>query len=74
MNTQAFIGELKDALGTSMRVEPDTVLADIPEWDSLSAMSVVTLLAAQFKVFLTLADLKECVRVSDIVSKAGGDV
>lgn len=71
MNAQEFISELKDVLGTSMRIEPETVLSDIPEWDSLAMMSVVTLLASQFGSFVTLADLKECVTVLDIVTKAG---
>lgn len=71
MNTQEFIEEFKETLGTSMRIDAETLLSDIPEWDSLSMMSVVTLLASQLSTFVTIADLKDCRKVSDIISKAG---
>lgn len=72
MSAQEFITEFKDTLGTSMRIDDQTALSDIPEWDSLTMMSVVTLLASQFGTFVTIADLKSCVKVSDIIAKIGG--
>lgn len=71
MNREEFMSDFRDFVGTSAPVTPATVLADIPEWDSLTAMSVVTLLASKQDANLTLAEIQEAQTVGDIMDKAG---
>ena len=71
MSSEEFIEGFKDAVGTAYAVRPETLLADIPEWDSLTIMSTVTFLAVQCNANVTFTELKDAVKVSDIMSKAG---
>ena len=70
MTAEVFAEDLKETLGTAMNISPDTVLADIPEWDSLSIMSVVTLLASKHGKMLSFSDVKEATTVREIAEKA----
>lgn len=72
MNRETFLVEFADLLGSSVRLEPETKLADIPEWDSLTMMSAVTYLASEHGAMLTLAELKSAVTVADIIAKVEG--
>lgn len=69
--TEAFAEDLKGVLGTAVSVTPDTLLSDIPEWDSLSLMSAVTLLASKYGKMLSLSDVKSALTVREIAEKAG---
>ena len=72
MNREAFLVEFTDVLGSSVRLRPETKLADIPEWDSLTMMSAVTHLASTYGTMLTLAELKSCDTIADIIAKMEG--
>ena len=39
-------------------VKPSDVLRDFPEWDSLSALSVIAMVNSDYRVTLTAAELK----------------
>lgn len=71
MNREDFLSDFKDFTGASMGISPQTALADVPEWDSLTAMSVVTLLASKWGADLTLSDVLSAKTVADIMDKAG---
>lgn len=60
-----FCAYIADILGTTTVTENDK-LADYPEWDSLSVLSVIAMLDSKYSVNVTAADLK-CVRtVADL--------
>ena len=71
MDKEKFMADFRDSLGTSLSLTEETKLSDIPEWDSLSIMSVVTLLASEYGTMTTFSDLKECAILGDIMKKAG---
>lgn len=66
-----FVSDFRDYVGTNMEITPTTALSDIPEWDSLTSMSIVTLLSTSYGLNLTLSDLRGAKTVGDIMSKAG---
>ena len=47
-------------------VADDDVLADLPEWDSLSVLSVIAMLDAQYGVNVTAVHLKGVRTVADL--------
>ena len=71
MNRANFLSDFKEYVGAVADISPETRLADLPEWDSLTAVSVVTLLAAQYDANLTLADVQQAGTVGGIMDKAG---
>lgn len=54
---EEFCGKLADILEVD-EVKPADLLEDFEEWDSLSALSVIAMIDAQYGVNLTAADLK----------------
>lgn len=71
MSRDPFLEGLQSAIGTAVELKPETRLADVPEWDSLTIMSTVTYLAVECQVNVTFTDMREAVLVSDIMKKAG---
>lgn len=52
-------------------LEPSTVLADLPEWDSLSALSTIVLFDTEYGKVIVGADIKKCVTVNDLYALLG---
>lgn len=72
MTKTELINGIKEVLGTSVDLSNDTVLEDIPEWDSLAIMSMVTYLASNCGKMLSFSEIKEFKTVDDILNAAGG--
>jgi len=49
-----------------VEVKPDTVLADLPEWDSLAALGVIVMFDIEYQKTITGDHLKQCVTVRDL--------
>ena len=47
-------------------VTADTVLSDLPEWDSLAALGVIVMFDVEFSKTITGDDLKACVTINDL--------
>lgn len=47
-------------------VKPETVLTDLPEWDSLAALGVIVMFDIEYQKTITGEDLKQCVTVRDL--------
>ena len=43
-----------------------TLLADLPEWDSLAALGVIIMFDTEYGLTVTGNDLKKCVSVQDV--------
>ena len=71
MTRKEFISDFRDFVGMSAAVTPKTALSDIPEWDSLTTMSIVTLLASKQGANLTLVESQAAKTVGGIIEKAG---
>lgn len=51
-----------------MNITPETQLADIPDWDSMSAVNVQTFLDQQFQVSVPEDLLGDETKISDLIS------
>lgn len=54
---------------TPVAVAEDTELASLDEWDSVAALGVIVMCDTEYGVSITGNDLKQCVRVVDILAK-----
>jgi acyl carrier protein len=47
-------------------VTPETVLVELPEWDSLAALGVIVMFDIEFGKTIIGDDLKQCVTILDL--------
>ena len=50
----------------AVEVTADTILKDLPEWDSLAALGVIVMCAVDYNKTITGDHLKACITVSDL--------
>ena len=64
----AFIDSFLTAVDFQEAVEvtADTVLKDLPEWDSLAALGVIVMFDVEFGKTITGDDLKNCATIADL--------
>jgi acyl carrier protein len=69
--SDAFIEQFIVAVDfqNALPIEGNTVLANLPEWDSLAALGVIVMCDTEYGVTITGNDLKVCVTVSDILAR-----
>ena len=48
-------------------LKADSVLADFEEWDSITALSIISMMDEEFGKTITGADVKACETVADIL-------
>lgn len=71
MNRDDFLVEMQDVLQTEEVLTFDTVLAELPEWDSLAIMSTMAFLDSNFGVKTSMADYATMKTIGDIAVRAG---
>lgn len=47
-------------------ITPETILKDLPEWDSLAALGVIVMMDMEYSLTITGDDLRSCLTVGDI--------
>jgi len=67
-----FTELLSDTLQSEGSISIDTALRDIPEWDSMSAVVVLTMAERHFNKKVSLADLKSLTTASDLYALLTG--
>jgi len=50
----------------SVEVTPDTVLLDLPEWDSLAALGVIVMFDIEYGKTIVGDDLKQSITIQDL--------
>ena len=55
----------------AVEVTPETLLKDLPEWDSLAALGVIVMFDVDFGKAITGDDLKTCVTLTDLYKLLG---
>lgn len=69
MDQKEKMALIEEALDTEEgALAPDTVLADIDEWDSIAALSLIAMLDEQFDKTITGAEIKAMRTVADILA------
>ena len=71
MNKETFLESMMDILQTEEDITLETKLADLEEWDSLSAMATIAFLDKNFGVKATFSDVQSFITIEDIAKKAG---
>ncbi len=68
MNLQEFIQNFADALEDTdvNKLSPKTKFRDINEWDSLAAMSIMSLTKLKYDKLLTASELGRCSTIEDL--------
>lgn len=71
--TEQFIKQFLDAVDFEVPVEVkmDTKLEDLPEWDSLAALTVIVLFDTEYDKVIVGGDIEKCVTVSDVYALLG---
>lgn len=72
MNESEFINFFKNQLiDETIPVSLQTSLRDIPDWDSLSAMLLISNLLDEYAIEISATDLQNCNTLSDIYTLIG---
>ena len=50
----------------SVEITPDTVLLDLPEWDSLAALGVIVMFDIEYGKTIIGDDLKQSITIQDL--------
>jgi len=59
-----FASQLLDE--DSSGLKPDTVFRDLDDWDSLTAMAVITMIQDEYNVKIDASDFKKLVTIEDL--------
>jgi acyl carrier protein len=65
---EAFIEQFLQAVDfqDAVEISADTVLVDLPEWDSLAALGVIVMFDIEYGKTIIGDDLKKCVTINDL--------
>jgi acyl carrier protein len=69
----AFIEQFQTAVDFQEPVDitSETLLADLPEWDSLAALGVIVMFDMEHNKTITGNDLKNCKSIADLFALLG---
>jgi acyl carrier protein len=54
-----------------IEVKPDTILKELPEWDSLAALGVIVMFDIEYNKSIIGEDLEKCVTLEDLFKLVG---
>lgn len=67
MKNEKLILNIQKALGAKKKISENTKLDEIPQWDSMGALSIIGLADAEYKKIVTGDDLSKCETIGDII-------
>ena len=72
-NIDQFIERFQTAVDFQdpVDIKPETLLADLPEWDSLAALGVIVMFDMEYTKTVTGNDLKNSKTISDLFALLG---
>ena len=70
MNINEFVTYFADQFDDTPKelFEPSTIFKELPEWSSLTALSVIAMIDEQFDVRITGADIRNTSSILDLFS------
>ena len=71
MTKEEFLAEMQEVLQTEDTLSPDTELADLAEWDSLSMMATMAFFDKKFDIKVGIRDLKSMNTMADLMVRVG---
>lgn len=73
MRTEDFISDLQEYLEFDTKLEIGTNFQEVEEWDSLSAMVLMSYVNDNFDFKITPADLESLTSISSLIDRIGRD-
>lgn len=73
MTKQEFIKLLQDELEYEIVLSSDTLIKELEEWDSMSAMVLIGVVAQNFGVTLKANDIEAITTIDSIIGIIGSD-
>lgn len=73
MTKQEFIMLLQDELEYEIVLSGDTLIKELEEWDSMSAMVLIGVVAQNFGVTLKASDIEAITTIDSILEIIGSD-
>jgi acyl carrier protein len=73
MNSKDFLLAIQEELEIETKLNLDTDLKQLDEWDSMTAMLLIGYVSNEFNVTLTADDLKDITTVNSLVERIGKD-
>jgi acyl carrier protein len=61
-----FIDLIKTALEINYSITSETVFSELPEWDSLSQLSLIAELDSEYEITIDTKDLAKLTTISDL--------
>jgi acyl carrier protein len=71
MTVQDFLTELKTAINCDQDLSPETVLSNIPQWDSLAIICVITMFEEKLQKHISFDQLQDVTTVQSLIDLAG---
>ncbi len=71
MNKAEFLTELKCAINREDEVTENMVLLELPEWDSLGIMCIISMFEERFSISLDFSEMEQFKTVKDLMDRAG---
>lgn len=71
MTREEFLIELQDILQRDEPLESSMLLRELPEWDSMSLITVAGFFDQQFSKSLSFIEFENLITVEDLMLKAG---
>ncbi|WP_345993154.1 hypothetical protein [Sulfurimonas sp. HSL-1716] len=72
MSEEEFLIRLAEEVQLDRPLNPDELLCDIPEWDSLAMLGALSVFD-EIGASVEIDELENCVSIKDILTKAGFD-
>jgi acyl carrier protein len=73
MTKQEFINLLQDELEYEIVLSSDTLIKELEEWDSMSAMVLIGVVSQNFGVTLKASDIEAITTIDSIIGIIGND-
>ncbi|OGC04136.1 hypothetical protein A2276_05935 [candidate division WOR-1 bacterium RIFOXYA12_FULL_43_27] len=72
MKKDEFINTIKEALQRDGELTEDMVLAELEEWDSLAALSIIAIFDKYFSIKYKYNDISKLYNIGDLIKLANG--
>jgi len=70
MNKKEFLIEMAEILQVDYQINEDTILADLPEWDSMAYLGVMSFFEMEFDKPMPSDEIKKIKTVSELMLAA----
>lgn len=72
MELRAFVELVQETIRSDAAMTGETLLSELPEWDSLAIIAVMGMLNLHFSLTVDMNRIKACPTVADLHLLAGG--